>query len=149
MSDAVDGEFGVYEEPIAVDRLEAKKALHDGSGRGWPIVPLWGIGALTVFSAGATTAAFQSLFGLAGIGFATVLFLMLAGPDYIATHSLLLPQPWPRVDPRVPHGAATSAVVSVVYFGAYTVVKPVLILAAWSVLTVAITVLARREHARE
>lgn len=124
-------------------------ALVAGSTYGGHLMPLWGIGALTVFTSGATTMAFQSLFGLAGLGFATVLFLMLAGPDYIATHSLLLPQPWPSIDPWVPHGAATSAVVSIVYFGAYTVVKPVLILTTWSVLAVAITVLARRERQRQ
>lgn len=138
--------FGLAALSVAAGLLGA---LVTGSTYGGHIVVLWAIGALTVFTAGATTAAFQSLFGLAGLGFATILFLMLAGPDYIATHSLLLPQPWPSIDPWVPHGAATSAVVSVVYFGAYTVVKPVLILAAWSVLAIAITVLARRERARE
>lgn len=112
------------------------------------VLPVWGIGALTVFTAGAATMALQSFFGMAGLGIAAVLFLMLDVPDIIANHSLLLPEPWPSIDPWVPHGAATSAIVSIVSFGAYTVVKPVLVLGTWGILAVAITVLVRRERAR-
>lgn len=123
-------------------------ALAAGPTYGGHVLALWGVGVLTVFTAAATTTALQGLFGVAGLGIATVVFLMLAGPDYIATHSLLLPQPWPTIDLWVPHGAATSAVVSIGYFGAYTVIKPVLILGTWCILAVAVTVLAHRERER-
>lgn len=83
-------------------------AVAAGSTYEGHLLPLCAIGALTVFTAGVTTMAFQSLFGLNGIGIATVVFLMLAGPDYIASHPLLLPQPWLTLDPWVPHGATSG-----------------------------------------
>ena len=111
------------------------------------LLPVWLLGTLSVFAAGATTMACQSLFGLAGIGIATVVFLMLAVPDYIATHTLLLPQPWPTVDPWVPHSAATSALVSIVYFGGSAALRPLLVLVAWSVLSIGVMALSRHERA--
>lgn len=120
----------------------ATMGIYDGSWLG-----LTAVGALTTFTAGAATMALQSMFGLPGIGIATVVFLMLAGPDVIATHVLLLPQPWSAIDSWVPHGASTSAVVSIAYFNGHTVIKPVLVLCAWAVLSVAATILSRREIA--
>ena len=111
------------------------------------LVQLWFLGALTVFTAGATTMALQSLFGLVGVGISTVVFLMLAVPEYIAASPLLLPQPWPTIDPWAPHGAAASAFASIAYFGGSGALRPVLILAAWSILSIGVMALARHERA--
>lgn len=122
-------------------------ALVAGSTYNDGLLPLWFLGALTVFTAGATTMALQSLFGLAGIGISTVVFLMLAVPEYIATSPFLLPQPWPSIDPWAPHGAASEAFTSITYFGGATALKPILIIGAWSVLSIGVMALARHERA--
>ena len=128
---------------IALGLIGALAAMTTYDGH---LPALWLLGILTVFTAGVTTMALQSLFGLAGVGISTVIFLMLAVPDYIATSPLLLPQPWPSIDPWSPHSAATSAFASIAYFGGTTVVKPLLILVTWSVLSIGVMALARRER---
>lgn len=116
-------------------------SMYDGH-----LVPLWLLGTLTVFTSGAVTMGLQSLFGLAGIGVGTVVLLMLAVPEFIATSPLLLPQPWPAIHPWVPHGAASSAFTSIVYFGGATALKPILVLGAWSVLSIGVMALSRHER---
>ena len=137
----------VAETGIDEDASGLIGALVAGSTYDGHVLPLWFLGALTVFTAGATTMGFQSLFGLAGIGIGTVVFLMLAVPEYIATSPYLLPQPWPTIDPWTPHGAAASAFASIAYFGGSGALKPVLILIAWAVLSIGVMALARHERA--
>lgn len=118
-----------------------------GATSGAPTLTVWAISALTVFAAGSATMALQNFFGLAGIGAAATLLLLLAIPVYLATSPLLLPQPWPTLTGWFPHGASLSALVAVVYFGGSAALKPVLILAAWIILSIGTLALSRHERA--
>lgn len=113
-------------------------------------LPLWWLlAALTVFAAGATTYAFESLFGVAGLGIATIVLVLAAAPLLTVDHPLMLPQPWAAITPWLPHGAALSAGTNVAYFGADQVVRPIGVLLVWSAISVLTSVVARRERQRE
>jgi hypothetical protein len=64
---------------------------------------LWGLGALLVFAASAVTMAFQTLFGVIGIG---------------TYQAALLPPFWRALSGALPNGAGVDSVRRIVYFGA-------------------------------
>lgn len=109
----------------------------------------WLVTSLTILAATGTTLALQSLFGVLGIGVATTFIVLTAAPLARLVHPLMLPQPWAAITPWLPHGAALEAGASHAYFGGDQVVRPLLILAAWTVLSLLTMVVARRERRRD
>jgi hypothetical protein len=71
-----------------------------------------------VFAVGAVTLAFQTLFGVIGIGITILVFVILgnrsAGGAY---QPALLPPFWRAISSALPTGAATDTVRRIVYFG--------------------------------
>ncbi|MCD0485314.1 SNG1 family protein [Streptacidiphilus sp. ASG 303] len=94
---------------------------------------LWGIGALVVFAAAASSMALQTLFGTVGIGLAVLLFVVLGNPSAGGPYpSVLLPPFWRVIGPALPPGAGTTAVRNTVYFSGNATTGPLWILGAWA-----------------
>lgn len=96
--------------------------------------PLWGLGALVVFAVGAVTLALQELAGVAGLGLAVLVAVILGNPSTGGVYAYpLLPPFWRTIGPVLPPGAGTYAARSIVYFQGNGAGGPVLVLAAWAV----------------
>ncbi|WLW56172.1 DUF3533 domain-containing protein [Streptomyces sp. YU58] len=103
----------------------------------------WGLGTLIVFAVGAATLACQGLFGLAGIGLAILLIVILGNPSAGgALPPPLLPTFWKDIGPTLPPGAGTWSARSIAYFKGNDITGSLLVLSAWAVAGVAITLLA-------
>ncbi|MEV7426451.1 DUF3533 domain-containing protein [Streptomyces sp. NPDC091212] len=95
---------------------------------------LWGIGALLVLSAATVTMAFQSLFGVIGIGITVLVFVILGNPSAGGAYqSSLLPPFWRAISEWLPNGAGTDAVRRIVYFGAEGITGHLLVISAYAV----------------
>ena len=106
-------------------------------------VALWALGALLVFAVGAFTMAMQVSLGLLGVGVAIILFVILGNPSAGGAYpSPLLPAFWRTIGPWLPPGAGTTAVRDIVYFPRASLTQPVLVLAAYALIGIAVTVLA-------
>jgi hypothetical protein len=82
-------------------------------------VALWGLGALLVFAASAVTMAFQTLFGVIGIGITVLFFVVLGNPSAGGAYqAALLPPFWRALSGALPNGAGVDSVRRIVYFGA-------------------------------
>ncbi|MCU7822877.1 DUF3533 domain-containing protein [Kitasatospora sp. DSM 101779] len=104
--------------------------------------PLWGLGTLVVFAVGAFTMAMQCLFGVVGIGIAVLIFVVLGNPSAGGVYPPpLLPPFWRAIGSWIPNGAGTDAARSIAYLGGTVLAPPFLVLAAWAVAGVAITLL--------
>jgi hypothetical protein len=101
---------------------------------------LWGLGALTVFAVGATTLAFQSIFGVVGIGLAILVVVVAGNPSAGGAFPLpLLPGFWRAIGPALPVGAATWVARSIAYFRGNAVTGPLLILSSWAFVGTVVT----------
>jgi hypothetical protein len=97
------------------------------------LVALWGTGALVVFAVGAVTMALQVWTGLAGIGLAILLFVILGNPSAGGAYPApLLPPFWAAIGPWLPPGAATGAIRGIVYFGGAGAGQGALVLAGYA-----------------
>ncbi|MFD9815006.1 DUF3533 domain-containing protein [Streptomyces sp. NPDC059080] len=95
---------------------------------------LWGLGALIVFAVGATTLAFQTLLGVIGIGLAILVIVVFGNPSAGGAYPYpLLPPFWRAIGPALPPGAGTWASRSIAYFGGNGLTSSLLVLAAWAV----------------
>ncbi|MXM63516.1 DUF3533 domain-containing protein [Streptomyces sp. HUCO-GS316] len=104
---------------------------------------LWGLGALIVFAVGAATLAFQGLFGTIGVGLAILLVVILGNPSAGGALPLpLLPPFWQAIGPALPPGAGTWTARSIAYFDGNDVTVSLLVLSAWALAGVVITLLA-------
>ncbi|MFF2508574.1 DUF3533 domain-containing protein [Streptomyces sp. NPDC058067] len=118
------------------------------------VVALWGLGALIIFAVGAATLALQGLFGIVGIGLAILLIVVAGNPSAGGAFPLpMLPPFWKAIGPALPPGAGTWVARSIAYFKGNAVTGPLLVLSAWAVAGVVITMAAavfrgRRERAR-
>ncbi|MGQ4513920.1 DUF3533 domain-containing protein [Streptomyces sp. DW26H14] len=95
---------------------------------------LWGLGALTVFAVGAATLAFQTVFGVVGIGVAILLVVIGGNPSAGGAFPLpLLPDFWRAIGPALPVGAGVWVARSIAYFKGNAVTGQLLVLSAWAV----------------
>ncbi|MFE7300874.1 DUF3533 domain-containing protein [Streptomyces sp. NPDC057579] len=108
---------------------------------------LWGLGALTVFAVGATTLAFQGLLGIIGIGLAILVIVVFGNPSAGGAYPYpLLPPFWRAIGPALPPGAGTWAARSIAYFRGQALTGPLLVLSAWAVGGVLVTVVLASLH---
>lgn len=116
-----------------------------GSWPGW-----WGLLALTSASISVLTLGLESVLGVAGLGLAVTATVATGAPLLGADRADLLAQPWRSVTPWLPHGAALDAARDIAFFGGPSSVdvRPVLVLAAWTVVSWVVVVVARRERRR-
>jgi hypothetical protein len=97
------------------------------------LLALSAFGALLVFAVGAFTMALQVWTGLAGIGLAILLFVILGNPSAGGAYPApLLPPFWAAIGPWLPPGAATGAVRGIVYFGGAGAGPGALVLAGYA-----------------
>lgn len=107
------------------------------------LLPLWALGSLLVFAAATVSMALQGLFGVFGIGLTVLLFVVLGNPSAGgAFQRPLLPPFWRTVGPAIPNGAGTEAVRRIVYFHAYAITDPVLVIAGYALAGVVISAVA-------
>jgi hypothetical protein len=82
------------------------------------LVALWWLGALLVLSAATVTMAFQTLFGVIGIGITVLVFVVLGNPSAGGAYQpALLPPFWRALSSALPNGAGVDSVRRIVYFG--------------------------------
>jgi hypothetical protein len=94
---------------------------------------LCGIAALSIFAAGAATAGFQAVLGMAGTLLAIVVFVIVGNPSSGGPYARdLLPQFWRVVGEYLPSGAAVDLVRNVLYFGSNDIQTPLIVLGAWA-----------------
>ncbi|WP_329567584.1 DUF3533 domain-containing protein [Kitasatospora sp. NBC_01266] len=113
------------------------------------ILGLWGVGTLVVFSVGTFTMALECLFDVVGIGVAVLIFVVLGNPSAGGVFPPpLLPPFWRAIGPWLPNGAGTSATRSIAYLGGTRLTMPLLVLVAWAVVGVAVSLLAVHSRSR-
>ncbi|WP_055698389.1 MULTISPECIES: hypothetical protein [Streptomyces] len=111
------------------------------------IMGLWGLGALVIFGVGAITLALQALTGIVGIGLAVLLIVIGGNPSAGGAFPLpMLPPFWEAIGPWLPPGAGTWVARSIAYFEGNAVTGPLLVLAGWAVLGVAVTIALSARH---
>ncbi|GGM01884.1 membrane protein [Streptomyces fumigatiscleroticus] len=107
------------------------------------VAGLWGLGALITFAVGAATLALQGLFGVVGIGLAILLVVIAGNPSAGGAFPLpMLPPFWKAIGPALPPGAGTWAARSIAYFRTNALTGALLVLSAWAVAGVVVTLLA-------
>ncbi len=107
------------------------------------IMALWGLGSLVVFSVGIFTMAMECLFDVIGIGLAVLIFVVLGNPSAGGVFPPpLMPPFWRAIGPWLPNGAGTDAARSIAYLGSTNLLVPLLVLAAWAVAGLAVTLIA-------
>lgn len=112
------------------------------SGQFWPMVAT---GTLLVFGVGAITMALQIAFGVAGIGLAVLLVVVLGNPSAGgAFPRSMLPPFWRAVGAFLPPGAGVDSVRSIVYFGGARTGYPLLILGGYALVGLLLTLLLSR-----
>jgi hypothetical protein len=106
------------------------------------LVALWWLGALLVFATSAVTMAFQTLFGVVGIGITVLFFVVLGNPSAGGAYqAALLPPFWRALGGALPNGAGVDAVRRIVYFGARGMGGDLLVIGLYVVGGVAVTLL--------
>ncbi|MCQ4208104.1 ABC transporter permease [Streptomyces longispororuber] len=103
---------------------------------------LTGLGALVTFAVGAITLALEELTGVVGIGLAVLLIVVAGNPSAGGAFPLpMLPPFWQAIGPWLPPGAGTWVARSIAYFKGNDVTQSLLVLSAWAVVGVAVTLL--------
>jgi hypothetical protein len=108
-------------------------------GAFWPMVAT---GTLLILGVGAVTMAMQTAFGVIGIGLAVLLVVVLGNPSAGgAVPRSMLPTFWRAIGAFLPPGAGTDSVRSIAYFGGAETGYPLLIMAAYALLGVVLSLL--------
>ncbi|WP_420032856.1 DUF3533 domain-containing protein [Streptomyces sp. cg28] len=103
---------------------------------------LAGLGALVTFAVGALTLALEELTGIVGIGLAVLVVVVAGNPSAGGAFPLpMLPPFWQAIGPWLPPGAGTWAARSIAYFHGNAMTQSLLVLSAWAVAGVAVTLL--------
>lgn len=104
---------------------------------------LWWLGALLVAAAATVTMAFQTLFGVLGIGITVLVFVILGNPSAGGAYQVeLLPPFWRFLSNALPNGAGTDAVRRIVYLGSNGIAGHVLVIAGYVLVGVLVTAVA-------
>jgi len=107
------------------------------------------LGILLVLSSATVTMAFQTLFGVVGIGLTILLFVVLGNPSAGgASQWSLLPAFWGGLGPALPNGAGTDAVRQAVYFSSHGLLGNVGVIALYVVVGALLTLGASALHER-
>lgn len=110
------------------------------TGHYWALA---GLGTLLVLSAATVTMALQVLFGTIGIGLTVLVFVVLGNPSAGGAYQTqLLPGFWRTIGGALPNGAGTDAIRRIVYFDGAGTTGEVLLVAAYVLAGVAVTMLA-------
>ncbi|MEU8547292.1 DUF3533 domain-containing protein [Streptomyces roseoverticillatus] len=113
------------------------------------VLGLWGLGTLVVFAVGATTLALQGLAGIVGIGLAIAIVVVLGNPSAGGAYPYpLLPPFWNAIGPALPPGAGTWSARSLAYFDGNGLTSSLLVLGAWAVAGVVVTMVCARVRRR-
>jgi hypothetical protein len=113
------------------------------------LIALWWLGALLVFATSAVTMAFQTLFGVIGIGITVLFFVVLGNPSAGGAYQpALLPPFWRALSGALPNGAGVDSVRRIVYFGAQGIGGDLGVIALYVVGGVAVTTLVARRAER-
>ena len=108
-------------------------------GAFWPMVAT---GTLLILGVGAITMAMQIAFGVIGIGLAVLLVVVLGNPSAGgAIPRSMLPTFWRSIGAFLPPGAGTDSVRSITYFGGAQTGYPLLIIGAYALLGIALSLL--------
>jgi hypothetical protein len=109
------------------------------SGAFWPMVLT---GTLLVLGVAAITMAMQVAFGVIGIGIAVLLVVVLGNPSAGgAIPRSMLPTFWRAIGAFLPPGAGTDSVRSIAYFGGAQTGYPLLIMGAYALLGITLSLL--------
>ncbi|MET8831171.1 DUF3533 domain-containing protein [Streptomyces sp. NPDC004610] len=115
-----------------------------------PVAALWGLGALITFAVGAATLALQGIFGIVGIGLAILLVVIAGNPSAGGAFPYpMLPPFWQAIGPALPPGAGTWAARSIAYFHGNALTSALLVLSAWALGGILLTLLAAGLHRRQ
>jgi hypothetical protein len=114
-----------------------------GSVPGW-----WCVLGLAMLATSAATLALAAVLGVAGVGLATLVFIVSAAPLVRIEHPLLLPAPWGGMTPWLPHGAGLDAARQIAWFGGDGAARPLTVLGAWLAVSCVVLAVARRERRR-
>lgn len=105
-----------------------------------------------MFAVGAVTLAFQTLFGVIGIGITILVFVILGNPSAGGAYQpSLLPPFWRAIGSALPNGAAVDSVRRIVYFGAYDISGHLIVLASYAAAGVIIAIIGAiiKQHFRD
>jgi len=97
--------------------------------------------SLTLLAMGATIVGFAALFGRPGIAVGPVLFMLIGNPISGATFPKeFYPAPWGEVGQFLPPGAGATLLKDVAYFPDASPAFPILVLACWAVVGLALVI---------
>ncbi len=96
------------------------------------------LGVLLVLAAGTITMAFETFFGVLGIGITVLVFVVLGNPSAGGAYQTsLLPPFWRAISGLLPNGAGVDSVRRIVYFGANGIGVHLLVITIYIVVGVA------------
>ncbi|MEV0031228.1 hypothetical protein [Nocardia sp. NPDC050793] len=97
------------------------------------------VAGLVSFAVAGTVAGLAAVIGPPGIGVAALTMLLVGNPFSAATSAPeLLPQPWGAIGQLLPPGAAASLFRSVAFFDGAGAAKPLVVLAVWAAVALAL-----------
>jgi hypothetical protein len=108
-----------------------------------------GVGSLLVFAAASVTIALEASLGIAGIGLAILIYVVLGNPSAGGAYqNQLLPGFWRAIGNALPNGAGVDTIRRIEYFGGHGITTHLIVIAAYClVATSASLLLARRRSA--
>lgn len=114
------------------------------------LIALWWLGALLVFAAAAVTMAFQTLFGVLGIGVTVLVFVVLGNPSAGGAYQpAVLPPFWRALSQALPNGAGTDAVRRIVYFHGHGIALDLAVIAIYAAAGLIVALLASTLRQRQ